>query len=177
MQLNKKTVFLLTATVLLLAVASPAAAQTMKIGIFDSQRVSEESAEGKRAAGTLEAKRDAKQQELNEMEQAVTDLQAQLNQQALSLSIERRTALEIEIQRKGMGLTNERDLATRELQLDIATAEAGFNEKLRAVLSQFGRDNGFTVILEANSVAWSTATIDVTTIIIDKFDQMFPPTP
>lgn len=165
----------LIGVVCLLTLAVPVAAQTsLKIGVFDPQRLSEETVEGQRAASELAAIRDGKQQEIAGMESSLAALQDQLSKQALSLSIDKRTALQIDIQRKQLGLNNARELAFRELQIDIEAAEAKFNDKLRSVVSQFGRDEGFTLILEAGAVAWSAAAIDVTAPLIDQFDKMFP---
>jgi Skp family chaperone for outer membrane proteins len=108
------------------------------------------------------------------MEQEINDLQQRLEQQQLSLSIDRRTALEIDIQRRILALNNAKDLASRELQLEVAAAEAGFNEKIRLVVAQFGKSEEFSLLLEYGVVAWSSPAIDVTTAIIDLFNQMFP---
>jgi len=162
------------AAVLLLGSAPVAAQSELKIGVFDSQRVSEETAEGQRLASELSALRDRKQQEITTMEQELQGLQDRLQQQALSLSPDKRAALETDIQRRPLTLSNARDLATRELQLEINAAENGFNDKLRGVIKQFGRDNGFTLVFETAQVGWFAATIDVTALIIDQFDRMYP---
>jgi Skp family chaperone for outer membrane proteins len=162
------------AAMLILAAAPAAAQSALKVGVFDSQRVSEESAEGKRIQGELGALAEAKQAELAAMEQAINDLQQRLSQQQLSLSAERRAALEMDIQRKALALNTAKDLATRELQLEYGAAEAQFNEKLRTVVTQFGLDENFSLLLEYGAVAWSAASIDVTTAIIDLFSKMYP---
>ena len=95
---------LATAAILILAAAPATAQSTVKIGVFDSQRVSEEADEGKRIQGELAAMGEAKQQQLAAMEQQLGDLQQRLSQQQLSLSAERRTALEMDIQRAALAL-------------------------------------------------------------------------
>ena len=79
-------------------------------------------------------------------------------------------------QRKLLELNNSKDLATRELQLEVAGAEARFNEKLRVVIEQIGTDENFALILDRAAVAWASSAIDVTTAIIDRFDRTFPAT-
>jgi outer membrane protein len=159
----------------LVAWAKPAAAQgSFKVGVFDPTRVSTDTAAGQRVQGELTATRDRMQQEIAAKETEINQLQQQLNQQALSLSIDRRTALEIDIQRKLLELNTSKDLATRELQLEVAAAEARFNEKLFAVVEQIGRDEGFALLLDAAAVAWAAETIDVTSLVVERFNQMFP---
>jgi outer membrane protein len=171
------TLALLTATVFLARAPYAWSQAPLKIGVFDSQRISEESAEGKRVQAALSAMRDAKQEEIKAKEQVIADLQQRLNQQGLSLSAAARTNLELDIQRKMLEVNTAKDLASRELQLEIAAAESLFNDKLRQVVNQVGRDEGFAVLLEAAAVAWASNTIDVTTAIIDQFDNMYPPEP
>jgi Skp family chaperone for outer membrane proteins len=168
---NTALVFTL-ATICFLAPAVQAQAPS-KIGVFDSQRISEETAEGKKLQTMLGAMRDEKQSEINSKEQAIEDLQQRLSQQGLSLSAETRMGLEVDIQRRMLEVNTLKELATQQLQLEVAAAEASFNEKLRNVVIQFGRDEGFTLLLEASTVAWAANSADVTTALIDIFDRMY----
>lgn len=154
----------------------PVRAQSVKVGVFDSQRVSEETAVGKRVQSQLSSLRSRKQAEINEKEQAVSELQKQLSQQALSLSSEKRTELEKNIQRQLLELQTTQEQASREMQLEFSTASNDFQEKLEAVVRTLGKDEGFTLILDRSVVAWSADAIDVTTVIVDRFDKMFPAT-
>jgi Skp family chaperone for outer membrane proteins len=164
-----------TAMLLLAALAPAALAQVpTKVGVFDSQRISEETAEGKRVQASLATLRDQKQAEIEGMEQALAELQQRLSQQGLSLSAETRTAMEIDIQRRLLGINNAKDLATRQLQLEVTAAEAQFNDKLRTVVSQFGRDEGFAVLFEISTTAWASNAVDVSTAITDLFDKLYP---
>ena len=84
-----------------LCMVTSAAAQ-QRIGVFDAGRVSEETDEGRLVQSRLEAFRSTKQAEITAKEQELTSLQSQLNTQALSLSPERRSDLEKQIQRKAL---------------------------------------------------------------------------
>jgi outer membrane protein len=165
----------LIAVAALSVLATTAQAQTaFKIGVFDPQRVSIETVDGKRAQAELQAFQDQKRQEIADKEKLVSDLQQQLSAQALSLSIDRRTSMEIDIQRRMLELNTAKELANRELQLEVAAAEARFNEKLRASVEEFARGEDFALILDAATVAWASAAIDVTNPIIERFNRMFP---
>jgi len=150
------------------------AQSTFKLGVFDPQRVSEETIEGKRIQAKLEALRDERQSEITSDEGKINDLQKQLSQQSLSLSPEKRAQMEIEIQKRILELNSRKDTMSKSFQLEIAAEEARFNEKLRAVLSQFARDEEFSVILEVAAVAYASASVDVTTAVIDRFNKMYP---
>lgn len=155
---------------------SPAGAQALKLGVFDPQRVSEESLEGKRIQAKLEAMREQRQSEIAGEEAKIAELQQQLSQQALSLSLEKRNQKEIEIQKRVLEVNARKDLMTKSFQLEIAAEESQFNEKLRSVLSQFAKDEEFSIILEIAAVAFAAAPVDVTTAIIDRFNKLYPGT-
>ena len=166
---------ILVATLTLAAAAPGITAQDgWKIGVFDPQRVSEETTEGKRIQALLTDVRQQRQNEIEQETNRIAELQQQLEQQGLSLSEERRTTLEIDIQRRLLELNSRKDIATRGFQLEIAAAEARFNEKLRSVINEFARSQGFTLIFEAGAVAFASPQVDITTAIIDLFDRMYP---
>ena len=64
-----------------------------------------------------------------------------------------------------------------EFQIEVSDAQNKFQEQLIRVINQFGRDEGFTLILERNTagVAFAAEAIDVTTAIVDKFNEMVKP--
>ena len=148
--------------------------RSVKIGVFDLARVTEETAEGKRIQGRLAAFRTAKENELAANQPAINELRNQLQTQGLSLSGEKKAALEKDIQRKIVDLNAAQEAATREFQLEIAEAQGEFQEKLLAVVEEVGRAESFTIILEIQAVAFYAPTVDVTTLIIDQFNRVAP---
>lgn len=158
---------------ILMAAGTMALAQDgPKIAVFDPQRVSEETAEGARIQARLTAFRNQKQTELTAMQGAVTALQDQLTAQALSLSPEKKQALEIEIQKKALDFQSTQEAAAREMQLEINSAQNRFQEQLLVVVERFGQDEGFDLILDMSLVAWAAPTLDVTTALVDRFNEM-----
>jgi Skp family chaperone for outer membrane proteins len=149
----------------------------LKIGVFDSQRVSEETIEGKRVQAQLKQAKEQKQREIDDETKKIQELQQQLDAKGLSLSEEKRTSLEIDIRRRMLELESRKDIASRGFQLEVAAAEARFNEKLRGAIADFAKQEQFTVILEGSNVAWASASIDVTTALIDTFNRLFPAPP
>ena len=162
---------------LLLAVATAADAQQppVKIGVFDPQRVSEETDEGKKVQSDLTSLRDKKQAELSAREKELTELQNQITTQGLSLSPEKRTVLERDIQKKTLELQQGRESARNEMQFELGAAQGRFQDKLLTVVEQFGRDQGFTLILDRSMAAYATQAIDVTTAIVDRFNAAVKP--
>lgn len=156
-------------------VAGASQAQTaLKIGVFDPQRVSLESAQGKRLQAELNALQQTKQAELKTKDQMIVELEKTFNEQRLSLSTERRKEMELDIERRKLELQNARNLATQQLQLEFADAQQKFNDILIRGVSEFGRAEGFDLILDMGAVAWAGEKVDVTTAIIDLIDGMYP---
>jgi outer membrane protein len=155
--------------------SSPLLAQAaQKIGVFDAQRISEETAEGKRIQGHLSEFREKKQNELQAKEKEFGDLQGQLTNQALSLSAERKASLEKDLQRRALELNQAKESAGREMQLEVNEAQSRFQTQLLGVVEQFGRDEGFSVIVEKSLVAYSDTSSDITTALVDRFNKLVP---
>lgn len=169
-----KSVKFVVAGIVLATIATAAVAQgaTTRIAVFDPQRVSEETAEGQRIQAELTAFQTRKQQELTAKQEEIQTLRQQLTAQAISLSSDKRAELEKSIQKKILEFQGAEEAANRELQLEISNAQAQFEQKILAVVEQFGRDEGFALILNIAAVAWASPTVDVTTAIVDRFNQL-----
>jgi outer membrane protein len=148
-------------------------AQEARIGVFDAGRVSEETEEGKRVQKKLSEFRDAKQAQVAAKEKEMSDLQTRLSTQALSLAPDKRAELEKEIQRKLLELNQARETATREMQIEINEAQESFQAKLLSVIAEVGREEGFSLILESSLVAYADKNVDITTVIVDRFNRVF----
>ena len=174
-----KRVITILVTVLAAATAGAWAqsATGLRIGVFDANRVSEETEEGKRIAAKLSALGDKKKAELGMKEKDLADLRAQLESQNLSLSSEKQQQLQKEVQRKGLELQQAQEAARNEFQMEVADAQNRFQDQLIRVITQFGRDEGFTLVIERSTggVAFASESIDVTTAIVDKFNELVKP--
>ena len=162
--------FLAAATVAVWAQSPP----VLKVGVFDANRVSEETDEGKRIAAKLSAFGDKKKAELMAKEKEIGELRAQLDSQNLSLSPEKQQQMQKDVQKKGLELQQAQEAARNEFQIEVSEAQNKFQEQLIRVISQFGRDEGFTLVLERSTggVAFASESIDVTTAIVDKFNEI-----
>jgi outer membrane protein len=171
----KRTLVILTVLIASASAAVWAQSPTaLKVGVFDANRVSEETDEGKRIAAKLSAFGDKKKAELMTKEKEIADLRSQLDSQNLSLSPEKQQQIQKDVQKKGLELQQAQEAARNEFQIEVSEAQNKFQEQLIRVISQFGRDEGFTLVLERSTggVAFASESIDVTTAIVDKFNQM-----
>jgi outer membrane protein len=146
----------------------------LKVGVFDANRVSEETDEGKRIAAKLSKFGDQKKADLASKEKEIGDMRAQLDSQNLSLSPEKLQQLQKDVQKKSLELQQAQEAARNEFQIEVSDAQNKFQEQLIRVINQFGRDEGFTLVIERSTggVAFAAESIDVTTAIVDKFNEM-----
>jgi len=163
--------------VLLMAATATAWAQApsvLKVGVFDANRVSEETDEGKRIAAKLSAFGEKKKAELAAKDKEIGDLRAQLDSQNLSLSPEKLQQMQKDVQKKGLEFQQAQEAARNEFQIEVSEAQNKFQEQLIRVINQFGRDEGFTLVIERSTggVAFASESIDVTTAIVDKFNEV-----
>lgn len=158
------------------AASLPVPAQDVKVGVFDAQTVSENTEMGKQIQARLTAFTEEKEAEIGARQERLKELNQQLARQSLSLSADKRAALEKDIQRHRLELQTFQEAATRELDLEYASATKEFQEKLIVTVETFGEDEGFTIILDRSQVAWATPAVDVTTAIVDRFNRIFPVT-
>lgn len=147
---------------------------SLKVGVFDANRVSEETDEGKRIAGKLSAFGEKKKAELAAKDKEITDLRSQLESQNLSLSPEKQQQMQKDIQKKTLELQQAQEAARNEFQIEVSEAQNKFQEQLIRVINQFGRDESFSLILERSTggVAFASEAMDVTTAIVDKFNEL-----
>ena len=172
--MNRQSGLLVACTLILIGTANVQAQSAVKIGVFDPLRVSQETAEGQGFSAQLKLYFDQKQAEVTSKEQALLELQKQAQTQALSLSEAKRAELERNIQRKLLDLNSFRETAMKELQLEQAEVQSRFEQQLLRVVDQYARQNGFALILDRSAVVWAADGIDVTTGLVDLFNQMVP---
>ena len=143
----------------------------LKIGVFDFQRVSEETARGQELRASLEKFGDKKKGEITTKENELKTLEDQYKAQAFSLSPDKRSQMEKDLQKKQLDLQSSRDNAQREMQIEVNEAQAKFNEQLLKVINDLGKERGYTLIFAKEQVAFSGDAADMTSEVIERFNQ------
>lgn len=157
----------------------PALAQTApKIGVFDPQRVTQETAEGARIQARLTALQEKKRAELQKSQDDLKKLQDQFAAGAVSMSEEKRKELLMSIEKKQLELEGQQKGATRELQIEAEQAQDQWQRQVFAAIAAFGKEGGYTIILPAEVVPYFSPAVDVTEALIRSIDaSKAAPTP
>ena len=149
----------------------PARAQALKIGVFDAQRISEETAEGAKIKARLRKIQEDKQAELKKMQEELQKLQQEFVATAASLSEEKRKQLGIKIQRKQIELEAAQKSANQELQMEVEQAQAEWQQRVLRAVQEYGKANGYTLILPVEVIGYAAPTVDITDELIRAIDN------
>jgi outer membrane protein len=157
-----------------LATSSPAAAEeVIKIGVLDIAAAMDQSKKGQQAGGQLKGKLEQLQKDFERRRAELQRLRKELSTQGSSvLSWEARREKEKSLLRK------ERDLEDwyRDAQEDFRRQEYEMTrpvlEGLLETVHRFGKEAGFTLILEKGSgVIYAPEALDITDEVVRRFDS------
>ncbi|NJN64699.1 MAG: OmpH family outer membrane protein [Acidobacteria bacterium] len=164
--------FALAAALSVLSAASICAeAQALKIGVFDAERISEETAEGAKIKARLTKLQDEKRKQLETVQNELQAMQQEFLASSTSLSEDKRKEMGLKIQRKQNEFEGMQKTANQEMQVEVEAAQLGWQRRVIEVVQKYGKDNGFTVILPVEVVPYYSAAIDLTQELVKVVDQ------
>jgi outer membrane protein len=148
------------------------AADTVKFGSIDVQKVLNESESGKKAKTDLEVLIKAKQSTIDEKGKTIEKLKADIEKQASVLSADARKNKEEELEKS----VREYQRLVQDSQAEIKKKEAELTESIlkdiKELVEKTGEENGYALILEKGMVLYSNKGIDITDIILKKYDEL-----
>ncbi len=157
-----------------LALAPLAArAADIKLGYVDLQRALEEIDEGKAAKAQLKKDFDEKQKQLDQRTDEVKKLDADFQKQALVMAPDAKAAKSAEIERKKVEVQQffvglQQELAGREREVT-----RGIFDKMVGMVRELAEAEGFTMVLDRNTVLYAPASLDVTNELVRKYNARF----
>lgn len=171
-QRYRGTVMVAAVGLLLLGWAAPGwgAQAAVRIGIVDMQQVSIQSQRGKAVKQKIDQEMAARQKDLDARQQEVLKLQADLEKQAPVLSEQAKREKAEAIQRKTRDARRLAEDANRDLEKRVREAEMDVTREIIGVVQEYGKDQGFTVILERSTVIFGAPAVDITGEIIKRYD-------
>jgi outer membrane protein len=162
------------AAVLLLLVSGAAAAGDVRVGVVDSQRIVLESDAGKLALSRVNALRSRLQAGVEAQRQAHEQARKDFFARAATLSQEQRGTETLRIE------AMERDLerAVEDAQLQIRREGKRIQEELQkkvvAFLEAYGKEHGYTVILDRLQCLFNASDADITEDVLRAFNLAHP---
>ncbi len=148
-----------------------AAQAAVRIGIVDMQEVLNKSQKGMAVKQRLDQERATRQKDLDAKQQEVVKLQAEFEKQAPLLSEQAKREKSEAIQRKTRDAVRFQEDANREFDKRVREAELDVTREILGVVQEYGKDQGFTLILERSMVVFGAPAVDITSEIIKRYDS------
>jgi outer membrane protein len=158
---------------MLLAVASLAQeAPTQLIAVIDVDQLVQESAAGKEALGRLQKLRDEKVAEGKKMNADLEALQQQLSAQRSTLSDQKISDMQKQIEDKQIALKRFQDDSQQQLQDAQEKEYAKLNEQIMPIITEMGKDRKYMLILNKyrSGLLYADDSIDITDEVLRRFN-------
>lgn len=154
------------------------AQQENKVGVVDSMRVLEKSAEGKRMVAQLEEINRGTQQKIAKMDEDIRQLETRLNTQRLTLTDEALMNLTSDIERKRTDRTRFAEDSSRTFVETRNRLFARLQNEVRPIIEQLGKEKNLEIIFDLNSsgAIYYNPSIDLTAEVIVRYDASKAPT-
>jgi outer membrane protein len=158
------------ACVLSAGVVAAGAAQVNKVGVVDIQQVLNQSQRGTGFKQKLESERAARQRELDAKQQELTTLQAEYEKQAPLLSEAAKREKQEALQRRLRDARRILDDVNRDFEKKVRDAEAEVTREILVVVQEYGKDQGYSMIMEKSTLLYTGQAVDITPDIIKRYD-------
>jgi outer membrane protein len=168
--LMKKVFLLFVCVGLLLSSPLVYAAESIKIGVVDVQRIMKDSKRGTKEHEALMKRANELKQKVTKLEEELQALKDSLEKKGPMLSEQARRDKEKEYQQKA----RDYDWLVKDSQKEIQAMEqevlSRLLKSLDTVVKKLGQEENYTIILEAGVVAYAAEGIDITDQVIKVFD-------
>jgi outer membrane protein len=161
----------------LIAIALPASAQSMRVGVVDTQRAVMETEDGLRMQATLKKVFDSRQRELDKKQEDLQKERDDIDKQRDVLS---KTALAKRVdkwQREMVQLQTVFVEYNKELQKKQGELTQPIFQKAMGIIRRLATQEGFDIVVDKQAVPYSRSDLDVTDRVITLYNQGGPVEP
>jgi outer membrane protein len=158
--------------------ASVASAQNgVKIGYVDIQKVIAESEAGKRAKERFQAQVKKAESDVQRERQDLERMRADLEKKGALLKDEERRSLEADFQKRSVNLQRTMGDYQQDLRQKENEMMGDILKELEGVISELGKNEKFTFILERSQILFSDQGADITARVIEAYNNRAPVAP
>jgi outer membrane protein len=151
---------------------APAPSSVTKIGYVDLQRALNESTAGKEAKAELEAVVKKMQEEIDKKMAEREKLKTELEKQSLALSAEARRQKADHLEKLQKEIERMISDSNAEMQKRQRDKEVAIIKDLKVVIDDIGKTDGYTIILPAEAILYSSEGTDLTGTVIERYNAM-----
>jgi outer membrane protein len=162
------------AFVLLAAVASFAQQQPYKIGIINSAKAFETSAEGKKAYAQFQDRDNKIKSDLQKQDDAIRALENRMSTGRLTMTQEALLATQADHDKKQTERKRYEEDATRDFQTFQQNIVARIRNEMVTIIEALSKERGFDLVLDlaTSGVVTFNPAIDVTDEVVRRYDAM-----
>lgn len=161
----------LAIAVLVLSGSVASAQEGIKIGFIDIQRVISESQAGKQAKERFQAQVKKAEADVVKERQDLEKLRADMEKKGPLLKDEERRNLEADYQRRSVNLQRAMSDYQQELQQKNNEMMSDILKQLEQIVTEVGKADKFTLILERSQILYSDQGIDITNKVIESYNS------
>ncbi len=154
-----------------LIVPMTALAEGGKTGYVDLQRALSESSAGKKAKEKFKVEVDSLQSRLKKQKDEIDRLKEQLEKKASVMKAAEREELEDDFRRKMRDFEREYKDSQTDLQKKDSDLTGSILRELQKVIQDIGEREGYSMIVEMNSLLFADKSLDLTERVIDEYDK------
>lgn len=149
-----------------------AAPAGVSVAVIDVQRLVTDSQAGKEVLANLKQKSEQKSAELKILADELDGLRQQINEGRLSLSEDRLSDLQRQLEDKTIAFRRARDDAERELQEFQGKRFAEIERRVMPIINAVGVEGGYTLIFNKfeSGLVFAQQSVDITDEILRRFD-------
>lgn len=153
------------------------AQETFEIGVINSAKVMQTSAEGKKAMFTLKQKEQQINKELTKIDNQAKELELKLSSQKLVLSLEAQQQIAYDLEQ----LQTKKERAEEDYTKEYKQLEFSLVTKIRndvfPIIESVAKEKNFRLVLDLSvtGVAYVDPVIDITDEVIQKYDALLEP--
>jgi outer membrane protein len=149
-----------------MAWAAPVRAE-MRIAVVDLQRALNESDAGKRAKESVRGKFEKAQNELKKEREDLDKSRDEIEKRAVVLKEDERRSRERELENRTLDFKRKYEDLQRDLKRTDAELTSGIVEELYGIVNDYGRQQGYTLVLESSSgLLYADKALDITDAIV-----------
>jgi outer membrane protein len=156
---------------LVLLFAGLSRAADIKIGYVDFPKIQSESKAGQDAMKSIEKMFKDKQSQLDQRQSELEKMLQELEKQSSILSPDVKKQKEEKLQKEYKELQRFKSDSEEELNKKKSEMAKQMYDEVAAVINKFGKEEGYTLILERSVVLYAPEAVDVTDKVIKMYDE------
>lgn len=171
--MRRVNLLLLVALAASLAWATGAQDEPVKVGVVDVDQAINSTDQGKQAREEFNRKQREAQQEIQPLIDEYKERQEEIKSKKYVLSDDVLFEKQVELAELQNRIDNKIQEVKGQLKIDQGRLEAPLRRKLRDIVEEIGKEQGFTLILMRDSpgVIYSREALDITDRVVERFDQ------